>query len=84
MCIVYTSLILMISIINVQRRSNGSSALNTSTASSESVPEDCDDAEILGAKRYRCHQKEKDAEINEVATLQEVSTVIYSFIIYIL
>ncbi|KAF0761423.1 Uncharacterized protein FWK35_00023440, partial [Aphis craccivora] len=61
--------------IACKRRSNGSSALNTSTASSESVPEDCDDAEILGAKRYRCHQKEKDAETNDVATFQEVSTI---------
>lgn len=61
----------------MQRRSNGSSALNISTASSESVPEDSDDADILGAKRYRCHQKEKDQETNDIATLQEVSIVIY-------
>uniref|UniRef100_A0A2H8TRJ4 Actin-binding protein anillin n=1 Tax=Melanaphis sacchari TaxID=742174 RepID=A0A2H8TRJ4_9HEMI len=57
-----------------KRRSNGSSALNTSTTSSESVPEDCDDAENLGAKRYRCHQKEKSPETNNIASLQEVTS----------
>jgi len=66
----------------VQRRSNGSSALNTSTASSESVPEDCDDADILGAKRYRCQQKEKNPETIDVAALQEVFIGIYLYIIY--
>jgi len=66
----------------VQRRSNGCSALNTSTASSESVPEDCDDAEILGAKRYRCQQKEKNPETNDVAILLEVIVVIYLYILY--
>jgi len=58
----------------VQRRSNGSSALNTSTASSESVPEDCDDADILGAKRYRCQHDKKDSET--IDALQEVCEVI--------
>jgi len=53
--------------------------LNTSTASSESVPEDCDDAEILGAKRYRSQQIENNP--TDVAALQEV--VIYIYIIYI-
>ncbi|XP_008180199.1 uncharacterized protein LOC100572761 isoform X2 [Acyrthosiphon pisum] len=54
-----------------KRRSNGSSALNTSTASSESVPEDCDNAEILGAKRYRSEQKEKNPETIDVPALLE-------------
>ncbi|XP_026821529.1 uncharacterized protein LOC113559940 [Rhopalosiphum maidis] len=60
--------------IACKRRSNGSSALNTSTASSESVPEDSDDVDILGAKRYRCHEKDKDQETNDIATLQEVTS----------
>jgi len=66
----------------MQRRSNGSSALNTSTASSESVPEDCDNAEILGAKRYRSQQKEKNPETIDVAALLEVIVVIYLYILY--
>jgi len=66
----------------VQRRSNGSSALNISTASSESVPEDCDDADILGAKRYRCQQTEKTPETIDVAALIEVIVVMYLCILY--
>lgn len=66
----------------VQRRSNGSSALNTSTASSESVPEESDDADILGAKRYRCQQKENNPDTIDVTALQEVIIGIYLYIIY--
>lgn len=57
-----------------KRRSNGSSALNTSTASSESVPEESDDADILGAKRYRCQQKENNPDTIDVTALQEETT----------
>jgi len=66
----------------VQRRSNGSSALNTSTASSESVPEDGDNAEILSAKRYRSQQKEQNPEKIDVAAHLEVIIVIYLYILY--
>jgi len=66
----------------MQRRSNGSSALNTSTASSESVPEDCDNDEILGAKRYRSQPKEKKPEIIGVTAFLEVIVVRYLYILY--
>lgn len=57
----------------MQRRSNGSSALNESTESSESVSKDDNNTDIVGAKRSRCVSNFMDSDKVNMAASQEVN-----------
>lgn len=57
----------------MQRRSNGGSALNVSTASSESVSNDDDNTDIIGAKRSRCVSNFMDSDKVNMAASKEVN-----------
>lgn len=57
----------------MQRRSNGSSALNTSTASSKSVSKDDGNSDIIGAKRSRCESNLMDSDKINVTANREVN-----------